>query len=257
MLYTTHIIIYKIQKYKINKTIIIANHSQLSSFLSSLPETILMRSQEGLCYTAYDFGVAIKISFRRGLQGCTTITGSPLAVFRAPTCGNLYNRRYAVNRYMFRIPYQGLQYKVLLHQSNCGVQTDPALSKADYIRVVRIIKFKTPSYKETRETYYVQLEDYLILNSENSTADHLFVHNAFELSIEMFTTQAACRIRVYFERINNLAILHLPVLQTHFKDLNDLLKVSGYLRGFCTLKSIFLVPFFFHNLNFKYVHKHT
>ena len=206
--------------------IIINNLSQMSSFLSSLPETILMRSQEELCYTAYDFGVAIKISFHGGFQGCTRITGSPLAVFRAPTCGNLYNRRYAVNRYMFRLPYLGLQYKVLLHQSNCGVQTDTALSKADYIRVVRLIKFKTPSYKETRETYYVKVEDYLILNSENSTADHLFVHNAFELSIEMFTTQAACRIRVYFERINNLAILHLPVLQRKIKNFHDLLKVS-------------------------------
>ena len=206
--------------------IIIDNHSQLLSFLSSLPEIILMRSQEGPCYTAYDFGVAIKISFRRGFQGCIRITGSPLAVFRAPTCGNLYNRRYAVNRYMFRLPYLGLQYKVLLQQSNCGVQTDTALSKADYIRVVRIIKFKTPSYKETRETYYVQVEDYLILNSENSTADHLFVHNAFELSIEIFTAQAACRIRVYFERINDLAILHLPVLLIKTTNFHNLLKVS-------------------------------
>ena len=209
--------------------IIIDNLPQMSSFLSSLPETILMRSQEGLCYTAYDFGVAIKISFHGGFQGCTRITGSPLAIFRAPPCGNLYNRGYAVNRYMFRLPYLGLQYKVLLHQSNCSVQTDTAPSKPDYIRVVRIIKFKTPSSKKTRKTrktYYVQVEDYLILNSENSTADHLFVHNAFQLSIEIFTAQTACRIRVYFERMNNLAILHTPVLLTHFEDLNDLLKVS-------------------------------
>ena len=185
-----------------------------------------MRSQEGLCYTAYDFGVAIKISYLGGFHSCIRITGSPLAAFRAPTCGNLYNLRYAVNRYMFRLPYLGLQYKVLLHQSNCGVQTDTAPGKQDYIRVVRIIKFRTPPHKDTRKTYYVQVEDYLILNSENSTADHLFVHNAFELSIEIFTTQAACRIRVYFERINNLAILHPPVIQRKIKNFHDLLKVS-------------------------------